>query len=260
MLALSLPLAETEAAKVRIRVETPGGVAQKVYLARPAGLATDRPVVFLMHGAQRNADQYRDQWYELAEEHDFLLVVPEFSAGDFPGAEGYELGNVYDEQGAVRPRSTWAFEAIEPIFDDLRQRFGMTAEGYSIYGEATAARFVQHFLLHVPEARVTRAVVANADGYTMPDFSIDFPRGLRRSAVDEGKLRHALQMPLTLLLATADSEPQNPGLPPGQAFFDTARATAAALDVPFGWRLASAPGAGHDDPEMMVAAIPYLLP
>lgn len=252
MLALLLPLTEAEAAKIRIKVESPGGVEQKVYLARPVGLATDRPVVFVMHGAQRNAEEYRDQWYTLAEEHDLLVVVPEFSEADFPGAEGYAFGNVHDAEGGVRPRSNWALDAIEPIFDDVRRRFGMTAEGYSIYGHSAGAQFVHRFLMHVPEARVTRAVVANAGWYTMPDFSVDFPSGLRGSAVGREELGRALQLPLIILLGDADSDPR------GQAFFATARAAAADLQVPFGWRLATVPGADHDDIEMAPAAIPYL--
>jgi hypothetical protein len=253
-LALSLVVADAEAAKIRIEVETPGGVAQKVYLARPVGLAADRPVVFVLHGARRDADQYRDQWYALAEEHDFLVVVPEFSEADFPGAEGYELGNVYDAEGGVRPRSSWAFDVIEPIFDDLRRRFGMTAEGYSLYGRSAGARFAQLFLLHVPGARVDRAVVANAERYTMPDFALEFPGGLRGSAVGREELGRALQLPLTVLLGDADPEPH------AQAFFDAARAAAVELKVPFGWRLAAVPGAGHDTMGMARAAIPYLLP
>ncbi|MGK2927717.1 MAG: hypothetical protein ACSLE2_19045 [Lysobacterales bacterium] len=271
---LSLPAADATAAKVLIRVQSPGGVEQKVHLARPVGLAADRPIVFVMHGVQRNADEYRDQWYDLAEEHGFLVVVPEFSDDDFPGAEGYNYGNVYDETGAIRPRSTWAFEAIEPIFDDVRRRYGMTAEGYSIYGHSAGSQFVHRFLMHVPEARVARVVAANAGWYTMPDFSIDFPYGLRGSAVGREELGRALQLPVTVLLGDADTDPQHPSLrrtpealaqgahrfARGQAFFATARVAAADLQVPFGWRLATVPGADHDNIKMAPAAVPYLLP
>lgn len=253
-MTLLFPLAEAEAAKIRIELQTPGGVEQKVYLARPVGLAADRPIVFVMHGVRRNADEYRDQWYDLAEEHDFLVVVPEFSDDDFPGAEAYDYGNVYDEAGGVKPRSTWAFETIEPIFDDVRRRYGMTAEAYSIYGHSAGARFVHRFLMHVPEARVLRVVAANAGSYTMPDFSVDFPYGLRGSAVGREDLGRALQLPVAILLSEADTDSR------GQAFFATARAAAADLQVPFGWQLATVPGADHDNRKMAPATVPYLLP
>jgi poly(3-hydroxybutyrate) depolymerase len=263
-----------EAARVRIKVQTPGGVEQKVLLGRPAGLAADRPVVFVLHGARRDVGAEFDRWYALAMEREFLLVLPEFSAEDFPGANGYSLGNVHDALGRLRPRSSWSFEAIEAIFEDLRHRFGMTVEGYAIYGHAAGAQFVHRFLLHVPEARVTRGMAANAGWYTMPDFAVDWPYGLQGSAVGEEQLRRSLQLPLTILLGAQNTAPDQPGLrrtpaalaqgphrvARGQAFFAAARAAAAERGIPFGWQLATVPEVGHDSDLMAPAAIPYLLP
>ena len=56
------------------------GPVLRVFYSRPESLASDTPVVFVMHGVRRNADEYRDQWHDLAMEHGFLLVVPEFTA------------------------------------------------------------------------------------------------------------------------------------------------------------------------------------
>jgi hypothetical protein len=231
-------------------------------------------VVFVLHGGRRDVETEFDRWYALAKEREFLLVLPEFSAEDFPGARGYSLGNVQDVLGRVQPRSLWSFESIEAIFDDLRRRFGLTAEGYAVYGYATGAQFVQRFLLHVPEARVSRAVAANAGWYTMPDFAVGWPYGLQGSAVGEAQLRHALQLPLTLLLGTANPVPADPGLrrtpealaqgpdrvARGRAFFDSGHAAAAERGIPFGWRLAVVPDSAHDPDRMAPAAIPYLLP
>ena len=54
-----LPAADAGAAKVRILVESPTGLQQKVYMTRPAGLTAERPIVLVMHGMRRNADEYR---------------------------------------------------------------------------------------------------------------------------------------------------------------------------------------------------------
>src|SRR5262245_22792811 len=50
-----------------------------VWYYAPAKLQANSPVVFVMHGMGRNASQYRDQWIEHAEKHNFLLIAPEFS-------------------------------------------------------------------------------------------------------------------------------------------------------------------------------------
>lgn len=268
-----LPAADAGAAKIRIVVKTPTGLQQKVYLTRPAGLTSERPIVFVMHGAERNASECRDQWHELAKEHDFLLVVPEFNDRQFPGAESYEFGNVFDAAGKVQPRATWSFSAIEPIFDEVRRRYGMTALGYAIYGHSAGAQFVHRFLFHIPKARVQHAVVANAGWYTMPVFNVAFPYGLGASVVSSTDLAAALQVPVTVLLGEADTDLEDPGLrrtpevlaqgphrlARGQAFFDAAEGAATRLDVPFGWQLLTVPGADHDNRLMAPAAIPWLL-
>jgi poly(3-hydroxybutyrate) depolymerase len=273
LLLLLLVATAAEAAKIRITVESPGGIQQYVYLSRPVNLAPDRPVVFVMHGMQRNADEYRDQWHDLAMEHDFLLVVPQFSDQNFPETESYNLGNLFDGEGQLRPRSEWSFSAIEPIFDEVRRRFGMTAGSYALYGHSAGAQFVHRFLMYVPEARVSRAVAANAGWYTMPDFGIAYPYGLKDSAVTEGMLERALQQPLTVLLGEEDTNPDHPSLrrtpealaqgphrfARGEAYFSAGQAAARRLDVPFRWRLETVPGADHDNRLMAPAAIPYLL-
>jgi hypothetical protein len=259
LLLLLLVATAAEAAKIRITVESPGGIQQYVYLSRPVNLAPDRPVVFVMHGMQRNADEYRDQWHDLAMEHDFLLVVPQFSDQNFPETESYNLGNLFDGEGQ--------------LFDEVRRRFGMTAGSYALYGHSAGAQFVHRFLMYVPEARVSRAVAANAGWYTMPDFGIAYPYGLKDSAVTEGMLERALQQPLTVLLGEEDTNPDHPSLrrtpealaqgphrfARGEAYFSAGQAAARRLDVPFRWRLETVPGADHDNRLMAPAAIPYLL-
>jgi poly(3-hydroxybutyrate) depolymerase len=273
LILLLLAATTVEAAKIRITVESPGGIEQYIHLSRPVNLAPDRPVVFVMHGMKRNADEYRDQWHDLADKHDFLLVVPEFSDRDYPESKAYNLGNVFDGQGGRRPQAEWSFSAIEPIFDEVRQRFGMTVEGYAIYGHSAGAQFVHRFLFHIPNARVTRAVAANAGWYTMPDFSIEYPHGLKDSAVTREMLEQAMQRPLTILLGEDDTDPEHPSLrrtpealaqglhrfARGQAFFAAGRAASRDLGVPFAWQLETVPGADHDNRLMAPAAVPYLL-
>jgi poly(3-hydroxybutyrate) depolymerase len=273
LLTLLLTPVTAVAAKIRIAVQTPGGIEQKVYLTRPVNLAPDRPIVFVMHDSGRNADECRDQWHKLALEHDFLLVVPEFSERQFPGIESYNLGNVFDADGKVQPRALWSFATIEPIFDEVRRRFDMQTGAFTIYGHSAGAQFVHGFLYHVPRARVTRAVAASAGWYTMPVFDVDFPYGLRRSVVQAADLAAAVQLPLTVLLGESDTDPHDPDLrrtqealaqgpdrlARGQAFFATGSKVASGLGVPFGWQLLTVPGADHDSRLMAPAALPWLL-
>ena len=261
------------AAKIRFKFHSLNGPTMNVYVSRPTGLAPDRPVAFVMHGVNRNADEVRDQWHELALEHDFLVVVPEFSRTNFAGSKGYFPGNGFDQDGKQGPPAAWTWSVVEAIFDDLEQRFGMTAETYSMYGHSAGARFIQRLIFHVPQARVSQLVVANAGWYMMPDFNADYPYGLSGSMVSDDQLKKALQMPVTVLLGSLDTDPEHPSLrrtpeaadqgdhhlARGMTFFEAGREAARQLDVPFDWRLFQVPGADHDSRLMAPAAVDYLL-
>ena len=261
------------AEKAQFKFNSWDGPEIRVFVTHPDGLAPDRPVVFVMHGVQRNADEYRDQWHELAIKHQFLLVVPEFSNAAFKGSRGYNLGDVFDADGKEVAEANWSYSAIEPIFDEVRQRFSVTSERYALYGHSAGSQFVHRFIFHLPNARVSQVVSANAGWYMMPDYGQDFPYGLKGSVITPEKLKLALQLPVTILLGDKDTDPNHKSLrrkpeamaqgehrfARGHSFFDAAEAAAKQLDVPFNWQLISVDGADHDNRLMAPAAIPYLL-
>src|SRR5206468_1144657 len=176
------------------------------------GATSDTPVVFVMHGVSRHGEGYLADWIPYAQRQMFLVVVPEFSEKDFPGAEGYGYGNTVDKAGRPVPREQWSFSMIEPAFDAMREKLGNRSERYSIYGHSAGAQFVQRFIYFVPRARLLRAVCANAGWYMLPDLVFTFPYGLGNTPVSDADLQHALRLPLVVLLCTADADPHPPQL------------------------------------------------
>ena len=253
---------------------TSGGHKLTVWHYRPAGTAADAPVLFVIHGVGRNAEEYLNDWVELAEQKKVLLIVPEFSKTEFPGEEAFNSGNLFDASGQPVPRAQWSYSMIEPIFDAVRERSGSQRNDYMIYGHSAGAQFVQRFLYFIPEARVTRLIAANAGWYMLPELTTAFPYGLKGTVLNEAALRTAFARPLVVLLGEADIDPQHKSLrhtpeadaqglyrfARGHYFFTHAKAAAAALNTPFNWTLATVPNVEHSNQGMAPSALQHLLP
>lgn len=248
------------------------GVPLRVWYHIPNQITARTPVTVVMHGAGRNAQSYRDAWTPHAVKNDFILVVPEFSERDFPTAETYNSGHMVDAAGLPRPREQWTYSAIEPLFDEIKRRTGSRVPTYGIYGHSAGGQFVHRMVMLMPGARYHRAVAANAGWYTMPDLDQPFPYGLQGTKLDRRALAVALGKPLTVLLGTADIDPnhhqlrrtpeamaQGPNrLERGRHFFAAGQATASRLRARFGWHLAYAEGIAHSNSGMAGAAAPLL--
>lgn len=239
-----------------------------VWYQLPETVTPATRVVIVMHGVNRDADRYRDEWSGLAREHGFIVIAPEFGNADFPGSKGYNTGFFAEADGTPRGRRLWSFAAIEPLFAAVRRRTGTKVERYTLYGHSAGAQFVHRFVMFMPEARIERAISANAGWYTMPDPATPFPYGTKNAPITREGLANALGKPLIVLLGTADTDTTDPDLRStpeanrqgphrlarGQRFFAEGRDLADRSGTTFGWRIAFVPGVGHSNALMARAA------
>lgn len=235
----------------------------------PHAFHTDTPIVVVMHGASRDLPRYFGDWSAQADALKFIAVVPEFSKKDFRGSSRYNLGHVFDsDTGERRDEAAWTFSAIEPLFDYIVEWSGGGQTDYVLFGHSAGSQFVHRFLYYKPEARVSRAILANAGWYTMPDFGVDFPYGLDNSTVDPVVLAAFFSRDVTVLLGDADigTDDENLRQTPeaelqgshrlarGKTFFRVAKAKAANIGAEFNWQLQIVPGAEHSNAQMTPAA------
>lgn len=238
-----------------------GGPALPVWYLRTADTPADAPVLFVFHGVRRDADRYLGEWLDVAGREKLVIVVPEFTSSGFPGAAGYNHGNLVDVSGKAVPLAQRSFSLIEPLFDTLRRRENLTRSQYWLFGHSAGAQFVHRFIMTGHAKRMERAVSANAGSYMYPDARYRWPFGT--GGLPEGiwvpEAAYATRM--TILLGTADNDPNYPSLPRepeamaqgphrlarGKAFFKAARADAAKRGIAFAWDCALAPDIGHDN-------------
>ncbi len=245
----------------------------RVWFTTPRKLDRETPVLIVMHGARRDADNYRNQWHELARREGFLLLVPEFSKDAFPKS-AYALGNVFDATRQRNPEEEWAFSAIDPLFDYVRDTLKLSRNRYDLYGHSGGSQFVHRFLYFKPKAKVARAVAANAGWYTMPDYEVSFPYGLKDSGVSRPHLATLFGRKVLVLLGDQDTDPNHSSLrrtskalqqgphrfARGHAFFALAKERAAEYGVPFRWAKQIVRGAGHSNALMAPTAASLLFP
>lgn len=259
----------------RFEFEDPAGRVIKVYAYRPEKVEASTPVLFVLHGVERDARRYLSEWRRLAAEKRVILVVPEFSNRRFPGAEAYNQGNLYSRSSnELNNPEEWSFSIIEPLFEAVRGRTGTKVGDYSMFGHSAGAQFVHRFMLLFPEARVNTAVAANAGWYTFPDLATQYPYGLDQAPASRRGLRTALENRLILLLGTADIASDTANLKSsrrlaeqgdnrferGHRFFDYAMSAADELGAGFGWEIAYAPGIAHDNQAIAPYAMRLLYP
>lgn len=250
-----------------------------VYYHIPEGDQKSMPILFSFHGANRNAEDYRNYWVDASSQSNFIVLSPEFSSNFYPGlGDNYLLGNVFvdgDNPTATsrNERASWTFSVIEPLFDFVKLELSNDQDDYFAWGHSGGAQFLHRFLFFIPENRVSLAICANAGWYTVPEENISFPYGLGQSSLTEMNINSAFAKNLIVHLAEDDNDPLASNLrhnqivddqqglhrfARGNYFFDTSKTRALNLNSPFNWQKVYVPNTGHDAQAMANAAVLYL--
>ena len=258
-----------------------------VYYYRPEVITEETPVWMIMHGTGRNADDYRDYFIDEAKKQGALVIAPKFSARDWDGSTGYNLGNISASNSDLTPvqERDWSFSKIEPLFDYVVNEVEpkLNTDGYYMFGHSAGAQFVHRFMAWKPEARVKLAVAANAGWYTVPQsdesgYKYDWPYSTSQAPDYNSannvydpfpldNLDNFLSSELVVLLGEedrkrtsnlrqtkeADTQGRN-RFERGQYFYVEGRDEAQARGVEFNWELQTVPGIGHEGDQMAIPA------
>lgn len=242
-----------------------GSKSLNVFYYVPENTTQTAPLVFVLHGAGRNAEDYRNSMITKANEYGFIAIAPEFSQTNYPGGDGYNLGNVFEDGDNPSPDTLnqemdWAFSIIEPLFDYMKNEINNTNNSYYMYGHSAGGQFVHRFLMFKPNARVYRAVASASGWYTFPDSSITFPYGFNESLLQSSSLDNLFSKNLIIQVGENDNDPNSPGLRHNQFadaqglnrleravnFFEFSQNLAQEQTISFNWELYINNDADHD--------------
>ncbi|MCC4307200.1 hypothetical protein LL252_01340 [Alcanivorax marinus] len=253
----------------------------RLWYARPDQVTPNTPVVLVMHGGRRDADNYRDYWGPYAKKYNVLVVAPEVTQKAFPTGWGYQTGNwvsrdsssIDASKGHRNPVEETSFAAVNRAFESLCDRLGLNATTYDIWGHGSGAQFVARMVMLYPQAHIRTAVAANSGTYTFPDWSLPLRYGLKNTGVAPEDLAPAYAHHLVIMLGEEDNDPSHRllskldiaeaqgahRLAKGKNFFAANKAMAEKLGVPFNWELRTVYGIGHSGSKMSEPGARYLL-
>lgn len=241
-----------------------------IYCYRAASWTVGRPIVFVFHGMNRNAVDYRAGWEDLADQDGLLVVCPEFTEAKYPGSRYYNTGNIMDKtngKGQLQSKDKWVFPAIDRIIRDVKTRMGADSSPVAIFGHSAGAQMVHRYALFGGSSEAALIMPANAGWYTMPNINVNFPYGLKGVPLTEAELKAAFAKPVVILLGEADTKrTENLRQTPeadaqgenrferGQHFYYQGASEAARIGAQFNWQVVTVPGVGHNGDAMAQAA------
>ena len=251
----------------------------EVHYYKPQDYQSDFSVLIVLAGGGRNGDGYRDKWINLAEEYNLLVLSPSYSRKHYPEVEDYNLGRLSKSsfiKGTYQKnnlKEEWIFDDFDRIFDTAVEIVGSTEKEYDIFGHSAGGQIAHRLVLFNPNTKANRIVAANSGWYTLPDFSTEFPYGLKEVAITKENLIKSFRSNLVILLGELDNENETRGhlrntelakvqgsgrFSRGNFFFEMARHESEQLDCEFLWKKITVKGVGHSSKKMGVAAAEYL--
>ena len=251
------------------KLEKAGGKEINLYFAKPKYVNKKTRLVVVMHGRKRNAEEYRDQWSNFANELNLVVVVPEFSEAQFPMVWGYNYGGIKTKSEELSNLNDSSFSYIEPVVNQALKKFKLKSDNWGLYGHGAGAHFVHRYVLYYPESSYTLAIAANPGWYlTMTDKQ--WPFGLKNSDVSKEMLEKSFQNYFLLMLGMSDisTKPNTDyvasifdkvtdqgahRLERGRNFFNGVLSKSRELDIFLKWGMVEVPTKdGHSNTKQMV--------
>ena len=237
----------------------------KLFYHIPKQATNQSPILIAIHGAERDGNYTRNTFLSQANSLGFIVIAPEFSEIDFPGGDGFNLGNVFVDGDNPSPSTLnteeeWLFSAIDPIFEFMKTAIGSDVANFDLFGHSAGGQFVHRFIEFKPTSKVNRTVSAASGWYTVPDNNIVFPYGFDKSPAADNDLSALFAKKLYIIVGDKDNNPDDAGLrhnafadaqgddrlERAQYFYSRCNEIASASSIAYNWIYQSIPNTGHD--------------
>jgi len=256
------PAAPLAAGRSRVTVDF-DGTKLDIFTYKPQNWKGER-MLCVIHGVDRNAEEYRDHSIGMGDRFDALVVAPLFDKERFPNHK-FQRGGIQNMDGSAAKPEEWTYAFLPRLASAIRRRESKPDLKLWIIGHSAGGQFTMR-MSAFQAAGVERFIAANPGTDLFPTRQWNFGAGfadLPESLSNDVRLQTYLAAPLTLYLGTADDHPdedldmspestlQGPGrLQRGRAAYAAGQKLAREQGWKFCWRLVEAKGIGHDHQKM----------
>ena len=234
-----------------------------VYYSISEGDMSTMPIIFVFPGTNRDADNYIVPWIEISKRYPCMVFSIEFPEKYYTSDE-YITGNVIDKSGRFVDKEKWSFSLIEPLFEYIKSQTKNKSTHYSLFGHSAGSQFVHRYILFNPDAKIEKAIAANAGWYTMPTLDVAFPYGLKNTQLSQSDIVKAFKVGLTVHLGEKDNDPNDSSLrktPEAMAqgahryarglyFYNNSKSIAESKEYHFNWSLKKVANVAHNQAAM----------
>ncbi len=243
----------------------------RVFYYVPERIQPTSRVLVALHGLDRVAAEFRDEFIAAADRLGKIVIVPEFDNDAFPGVFAYNYGNVVTAPPNSQPnaREEWNFELIDRLFLSVKNDARIQSQKFDLYGNSAGSQYVLRYVALTEAPMLEKPISSNSGVYMLPDLTVNYPNGMGGVGMSDADLQRYLSRPLHILLGDADIDATAADLPRtpealaqgphrlarGLWHFEHCKSLAKTLGIELAWTVEIVPGAHHISPALFDRAM-----
>ena len=105
----------------------------------------------------------------------------------------------------------WIFSDFDRIFDLVAKSVHSTQTKYDVFGHSAGGQILHRLAIFHPNSKANHIIAANSGFYTLPDFELELPFGIKNTVLKEEDIKQSFSNNLTLLIGELDNENETGG-------------------------------------------------
>jgi len=242
----------------------------EIFYLTPKKIDINTQILFVIHGNNRNAEDYISAWIPFIENKNIIVVAPKFDKKNF---RYFFLLESATSTGEINKNSDeYINKSISLFFNFFKSKYSLDTNKYKMFGHSAGAQFTHRYMLLSDDRRISNAVIANAGWYTFLNGE-NFPYGIKNTPIDisNDHIKWFMSNKASLLIGNNDTKLNNVNSSKGamrqgvtrvdraNTYFKSLVNIADTNNIPFRWSFKVIDGVSHDYTKMTTEAAKILL-